>query len=524
MARPNESRFRWVECQLDILQKCLTRKELKAALQNLPKGLYATYDRILESIKGEHQQMAIRALQWLAFSLQPLEPQQLAEAIAIDPEHPESVSAFDRDEVLVNPQDIYLICPSLVTISTQLDIYGGTRSRVSFAHASVKEYLMSEYLLRSSLASFHLDAAEGHQFIATCCLQYLLQLECSVEQPLDDDFPTRIQNYALVECLLGGYMIWQWLKHVDLLAVSHKRLKDLILRLYTGMSCYAYSGSKYDPQKNKLLRMEIAASDDVTHILSHFFNNPTVTEARATLTKAVTSGREDCVAMILENGVDPNYIPDKVMGEVWDLYSLLIHAVKWSRGNERIVKLLLDHGASINGTDNYSPIAHACLEGHLEIVMLLLSYGADANAGKSRKGSPISSALASNTNSVEMVELLLTHGANANGNLYDSEPPLGIAARSGNIQLVRLLLDHGASAHTDDRLYSDCAPLVRAAEGGTHEFLEIAELLVERGAKPNRPALREAYTAGSDDMVELLLKHHANPNDNLLREAFERKR
>ena len=44
------------------------------------------------------------------------------------------------------------------------------------------------------------------------------------------------------------------------------------------------------------------------------------------------------------------------------------------------VKILLDHGADPNRVDSdehFSPLMHAAAEGHLEVVKVLISYGAD---------------------------------------------------------------------------------------------------------------------------------------------------
>ena len=49
-------------------------------------------------------------------------------------------------------------------------------------------------------------------------------------------------------------------------------------------------------------------------------------------------------------------------------------------GNSKIVKLLLDSGASVNGrTRNGSPLHTACTYRHLEIVKLLMRYGGEGN-------------------------------------------------------------------------------------------------------------------------------------------------
>ena len=41
-------RFRWVQCQLDALERCATDWELKKVLDHLPEGLEEMYEKILE--------------------------------------------------------------------------------------------------------------------------------------------------------------------------------------------------------------------------------------------------------------------------------------------------------------------------------------------------------------------------------------------------------------------------------------------------------------------------------------------
>jgi hypothetical protein len=44
-------RFRWVQCQLDEIVACKRHVDIEAALDNLPAGLYETYDRVIQAIK-----------------------------------------------------------------------------------------------------------------------------------------------------------------------------------------------------------------------------------------------------------------------------------------------------------------------------------------------------------------------------------------------------------------------------------------------------------------------------------------
>ena len=86
--------------------------ELERTLETLPKTLEETYDHILLRIEESHRQNALKVLQWLAFAARPVRVEEAAEVLAIDlsrePRYNPNLKLFD-------PQDIMLLCPSLIT-------------------------------------------------------------------------------------------------------------------------------------------------------------------------------------------------------------------------------------------------------------------------------------------------------------------------------------------------------------------------------------------------------------------------
>lgn len=68
----NCCRFRWVSCQLNVLERCLNLDTLQRALQSLPKDLNETYTRILKNLPSEHAHDTMRLLQFLTYSERPL--------------------------------------------------------------------------------------------------------------------------------------------------------------------------------------------------------------------------------------------------------------------------------------------------------------------------------------------------------------------------------------------------------------------------------------------------------------------
>lgn len=156
---------------------------------------------------------------------------------------------------------------------------------------------------------------------------------------------------------------------------------------------------------------------------------------------------------------------------------------------------------------------HAARNGHLEIVMLLLEHGADADAVRGDGYRPLHLALMTNFlvgvhgDRTAIVDALLRHGAKytpliaalrgdheflrhalavdrSNANAADTcqHRPLSAAVRRGDVEMVRLLLAHGA----DPTLPEEGAPRGHALWIAVHDGNdELAKLLLEHGADPN---------------------------------------
>ena len=75
-----------MQCQLDALKRCGTGVELKEALDNLPDGLEATYEKILWAIdeRNIEGRLARRTLVWLMVALEPLRLAQIVDMLLVD--------------------------------------------------------------------------------------------------------------------------------------------------------------------------------------------------------------------------------------------------------------------------------------------------------------------------------------------------------------------------------------------------------------------------------------------------------
>lgn len=107
----------------------MTRKEVRNALDSLPKGLDETYERILLAIDTETLagQLARRALIWLVAALRPLRLSELTEALSINIR----TRTLDCDIGPMHSGALLDACGSLVTYTQQTEI-------IILAHSSVK--------------------------------------------------------------------------------------------------------------------------------------------------------------------------------------------------------------------------------------------------------------------------------------------------------------------------------------------------------------------------------------------------
>ncbi|KAF8519153.1 hypothetical protein BU17DRAFT_15569, partial [Hysterangium stoloniferum] len=163
-----EGMFRWVALQLEELSTCYSDGDLEGQLGRLPATLDETYSRIIEKIPKRLQEDALKFLEWLAFSFEPLTSRELVQIIGINMDYKigGTTSPFNSRNVYRDPNDIVSVCSGLVLHS------GGEYYKIKLAHFSVKEYLMDSSI-GGRPSSFHLEKQLSHSHITKMCLIYL---------------------------------------------------------------------------------------------------------------------------------------------------------------------------------------------------------------------------------------------------------------------------------------------------------------------------------------------------------------
>ncbi len=179
---------------------------------------------------------------------------------------------------------------------------------------------------------------------------------------------------------------------------------------------------------------------------------------------AVQYNHADAVEMLLQAGADP-----MAMGH----NTTPLH-VSARKGQIRISRKLIDAGADVNvavGEMGFTPLMGAAINGHDEIVSLLLQSGASPDV--QANGGQTSLHLAVNKGHLWSVQYLIAAGADVNASFGPTGTrPLIMAVALGNEEMVSALLDGGAD------------PTLPAAEGTT--------------------AMDLARQKGNDNIVQLL--------------------
>lgn len=415
-------RFQYVSCQFDALKPLKTAKKIRDALDDLPTGLDATYNRMLERINPKDQQQVARVLEWLSFSLRPLLLEEVAEVFILNWD---AKVPFDEEDRLLTPGTVLDFLRGFVTevprripIDDQ-DHYARQATdvvEIRLAHFSIKEYLVSDRMPSSISATFAIDTIHAHVHITESCLAYHLHLS---------------KTTIATEGLLRQYQLWEyvvkyWSKHVNLIPSDKctQTITQGALQVFTRDS-------------QALLNMARIRSPD------EFSGGPkwetAVDRLAPPLYHACSISSLRLTEIILE--ADKASVIDELA-----THSALGFALQAAayRGLEAIVRLLLDKGADVNaqGGEFGNALQAAALSRHEAIVQLLLDKGADVNAQGGYYGTALQAAARRETEAV--VQLLLDKGADVNTKGGQFGNALQAAVCRGRWEIGELLLLRGA--------------------------------------------------------------------------------
>ncbi|KAK0218438.1 hypothetical protein EDD85DRAFT_353903 [Armillaria nabsnona] len=175
--------FRLVDCQLDSLDKPISRRTIYNILRNLPADLNSMYERILQGVEALEDEDAVQIVQhtlwWLVGSHRRLRLAEIMEAVTIEIDN----ISPNMDLKPLSGEHLLEMCSSLVRHNIKTDI-------LTLSHATVQDFLFSDYLKGTVHHDYHIPSISFlHQHTTGLISAYLQYRDfqngpCTTEQQL----------------------------------------------------------------------------------------------------------------------------------------------------------------------------------------------------------------------------------------------------------------------------------------------------------------------------------------------------
>ena len=544
-------------------------------LEELPKSLDETYQRILKEINNANHKQAHQLLQCLAVAQRPLRVEELAEVLALDVD----AGGIPRFNAKWRWEDheaaVLSACSSLVSVITD----DGSRV-VQFSHFSVKEFLTSDRLASmEDVSHFHIADEPSHVILAQACLGVILSMdvypsENSLKEfallPYADEYWDRHAGVGEVELRIKDALdcffnleephFEAHIEDEDLFRLpSDKDPRGVLspaapfcVACQRGLMCLAKRLIESNQQHIiecrvfgwTLLHVAVDNSDFGTArlLLAHGadVNSRSDYAARTPPHIASLQSQSDVdnvdgtdeienSPQISGSDVSSESSMSFVKGGVYDDSSFALEILQGNgftplhlavlKGHLDMCQMLLKHQPDLRAQDNKgnTPLHVAATGGHLEVARMLLECKADVDSLNGKGFTPLHRASKSGRRGcLDIVRLLLDHGVNVNVHYDDRNTPLHFAAAEGHLEIVRLLLEHKADVGSLNGKGS--TPLHRASAGRRDGCIDIVRLLLDHDANVNihdnhrNTPLHFAVSKGSLEVVRMLLEHKADVN------------
>ena len=255
--------------------------------------------------------------------------------------------------------------------------------------------------------------------------------------------------------------------------------------------------------------------------LNHFSYRPLYTACR--------QGHLEMAKLLVEHGAE--------LQDDQDEYgtNALMEACK--SGNAELVEYLISKGANVDEENKHNPHALlvACQGRHLDVMEVLLNHDADVDATKMGADSEEDTCLniACKRGDIEMIRLLLKYGADMTVYNREGYSPFTTAYKKGNKEAINLFLEHGIDLNDNESRWccqkgdsdewvpmkDQLTPLMRAC---SKNDISMIKRLLTHGADPSvisesEDGLYEVTSAvllalDNEEILQLLLDHGADVN------------
>ena len=518
------SRFLWVEFQLDSICAQDSDNAIAKALESVPEDMDATYVRILDAINKKprnQRELARRALICIAYARSPLPISILAYAVSIeyDTESMDTLkSSIPTENAILNA------CSNLVSIDRN------TRE-VRFVHFSVQEFLISG----RSQSTFRDDLA--HRELARIFVTFLSILDCQSLKAFGE-------SGLLLETLND------WPFHVLAANLNLLPKEDPLVVFVSSflgssppMFINGWNPTIYVSFSPSVLALMFNLPSRDQHCQAWSFNERVFNFIINYKYSRIIRDHGDCFAMhyatstldsisvaarLYAHGYPINHYYKigsavHLFGE-WGFYSHCIlndYEIPTNYDlpplflakSEKLAIFLLDNGASTDSHFNrigfIDPLLFFARKCSAKVTQVLLNKVVDQDGA--RCGFVLCSAVSNPSCSVECIQQLLNKGANVNGGIYGNL--LHDAAANRGCEVVEVLIGNGADVNVQGGYYGNA--LQAAVYRGEPE---VVQLLLGKGADVNAQggyygnALQAAARRGNLRVVKLLLDKGAGVN------------
>ncbi|KAJ6521468.1 ankyrin repeat-containing domain protein [Mycena vulgaris] len=298
---------------------------------------------------------------------------------------------------------------TVLSVCAGLIVINEADNRVRLIH-----YTVQNYLDRIQARLFPNDSTE----ITMTCITYLSFdiFSQDIHDPMGLFHQNSLLDYAVEFCLIHAR------------GRPESDIKDTIL------SFLAKSTGCYEKRRKYAHPLWIAAAFQLNEICGDLIKGDS---GAAMLQEAALEGLTDMVEILLNNGVSPdaNWTGNK------QEYDSALQAAS-VRGHEKIIRLLLRHGADIDLPGHIgTALQMAAFFGHRESVSLLLSRGANVNVEGGWYGTAL---IAATFRDYDIVRMLLDHGADVSAKSGRFGTALDAASTAGRLAIYILLIERGA--------------------------------------------------------------------------------
>ena len=520
-------RFLWVHFQLRTICAQKSDANIIAALDNLPRDLPQTFERILSGItKTDDIDICKRIFLWVAAVKRPLTLEELREAIGIEPLQ----QNWDSSRLINDMKQAIACCGNLIFIEEE-------QQAVHFTHYSVKQYLLSE-VIGTSLRPYRIDLERSDAEVGAVCVTYLnfgifskqVARTTGKGQSISS-IPSAVLKETLPHRTLGNKVALALLQRQrktsnalsrPLEEASGDREAFRRRQIQEQYSLLAYAREFWIEHTKSATGLSFYRPGRLWSNLINGANLPGPSTSVPWTYQDWTNGAKPVINWIIERN---HYFLAQLMVSRVDLpddaFQCLLDGAMASE-DRRLVKTILGSGRvpkSVLG----SALPLAVEKGDVGLVKQLISLGADVNARSERREfygfKRTALQVAALNGHIEVVELLLAVDADVNtpADVDYGETALQVAAASGHMEVVEMLLAAGADVNAPASVNYKRTALQAAAELG---HMEVVEMLLAKGADINAPAggyngrtvLQAAAESGHIEVVDKFLAQGANIN------------